>query len=101
TSRIGIFHRIIVPLSMPIIVAVAAFSFIARWNDLIGPLIYLNSTEKQVAAVGLALFRQENFTEVNLMMAAAVITVLPIVVVFFLAQKSFVQGVTLTGLKEG
>lgn len=101
SSRIGIFFRIIVPLSMPIIVAVAAFAFIARWNDLIGPLIYLNSTDKQVAAVALALFQQENFTEVNLLMAAGVVTILPIIVVFLFAQKSFVQGVTLTGLKEG
>ncbi len=100
-SRIGIFARIIVPLSTPIMVAIMAFAFIAHWNDLIGPLIYLNSTEKQVVAVGLALYRQEDFTEVNLMMAAAVIAVIPIVLIFLFAQKSFVQGVTLTGLKEG
>lgn len=100
-NRVEILWRIIVPLAQPIIVAIMAFAFIARWNDLIGPLMYLNSTDKLVVSVGLALYRQEDFTRIDLMMAATVVAVLPIVIIFLLAQKSFVQGVTLTGLREG
>jgi multiple sugar transport system permease protein len=97
-GRFAIYRRLILPLSKPILVAIVAFSFIGHWNDFFGPLIYLTSADKMTVAVGLLAFQGQNQ---NLMMAASVVALLPVIVVFFLGQRYFIEGITLTGMKEG
>lgn len=97
-GRFAIYSRLILPLSKPIMMAIIAFTFIARWNDFFGPLIYLTSEDKMTVAVGLLAFQEQNQ---NLMMAASVVALLPVIAVFFLCQRYFVEGITLTGMKEG
>jgi len=95
-----ILWRIFVPLSGPAIATVAIFAFLQHWNDYFNPLIYLNSKETKTLALGLHLFRGEFANEWNLMMAAATCVLLPCLIIFFLAQRYFVQGIVMTGLKE-
>jgi ABC-type glycerol-3-phosphate transport system permease component len=99
-SSLTILWRVFVPLSGPAIATVAIFSFLAHWNDYFNPLIYLNSKDTKTLALGLHLFRGEFANEWNLMMAAAICVLLPCLIVFFLAQRTFVQGIVMTGLKE-
>jgi|SRR5579884_2272345 len=95
----GIFWRIILPQAGPALAATAIFSFQWHWNDFLGPLIYLTSKTNFTLALGLRLFQSEMGTEWHLVMAASVVVMLPIVVVFFVAQKYFFQGVVFTGIK--
>jgi ABC-type glycerol-3-phosphate transport system permease component len=100
-SHIRIWWNIFLPLAKPPLIAIAIFLFMGSWNDFMGPLIYLQSTEKFVLSIGLQLFRSygEYATRWDLIMAASVATSLPPLLVFFLSQKTFIRGVTLTGLK--
>ncbi|MDZ4717410.1 MAG: carbohydrate ABC transporter permease [Roseiflexaceae bacterium] len=93
-----IFTRIILPLSRPALATVAIFAFIGNWNNLLDPLIYIRSQELYTLALGLNLFRGQNFTAYNQLMAVSILTIMPVLVVFFVAQKLFVQGVALTGM---
>jgi ABC-type glycerol-3-phosphate transport system permease component len=97
-STLRIFTDIILPLSGPALATVAIFAFIGNWSNLLDPLIYLRSQELYTLALGLNLFRGQNFTQFNLLMAVSIITLVPVLVMFFLSQKLFVQGVTLTGM---
>lgn len=97
-STFRIFTDIILPLSKPALASVAIFSFIGNWSNLLDPLIYIRSQELYTLALGLNLFRGVNFTQFNLLMAVSIITLLPVLVMFFLSQRLFVQGVTLTGM---
>jgi len=98
-STFGIFWRIMLPQVKLALAAVGVMTFMASWNDLFGPLIFLNSTRLQTMPIALALFRGEFFTQTNLMMAAATLTILPPLLIFLLAQRYFVQGITMSGLK--
>lgn len=98
-STFGTFWRIMLPQVKPALAAVGALTFMGSWNDLFGPLIFLNSTRLQTMPIALALFKGEFFTQTNLMMAAATLTILPPLLLFLLAQKYFVQGITMSGLK--
>lgn len=98
-SEFGIFSRIILPLAKPALITVALFTFLYAWNDFLGPLIFLNDGSKYTLAVGLAAFRGQNRTQWDLMMAAATVVTMPIVIIFFFAQKQFIQGIALTGMK--
>jgi ABC-type glycerol-3-phosphate transport system permease component len=93
-----IFTSIILPLSRPALATVAIFAFIGNWNNLLDPLIYLRSQERYTLALGLNLFRGQNFTAFNQLMAVSILTLLPVLVIFFVAQKYFVRGVALTGM---
>ena len=97
-SNFRIFTTIILPLSKPALATVAIFSFIGNWNNLLDPIIYLRSTEKFTLALGLRLFQGQHFTLYNELMAVSLITVVPILVIFFLAQQYFVRGVALSGM---
>ncbi|MEZ4683296.1 MAG: carbohydrate ABC transporter permease [Caldilineaceae bacterium] len=97
--EVGIFWHIILPLTRPALITVALFTFLGSWNDFLGPLIYLNDGSKYTLAVGLAAFRGQYRTQWDLMMAASTVVTVPIVVLFFFAQKRFIQGITLTGMK--
>jgi ABC-type glycerol-3-phosphate transport system permease component len=94
-----ILWRIIVPLIKPAILVVAIFQFLASWNDFQGPLIYLSEVSQFPLILGLNSFRTRFGVEWHLMMAASLLTTLPIIVLFFVAQRYFIEGVTLTGLK--
>ncbi len=98
-NQFTIFTRIMLPLAKPALAAVAIFTFLNGWNDFIGPLLYLNSPEKFTVAIGLATFRSVMRTRYDLLMAASAAMILPIVVLFFFAQRYFIQGVVLSGLK--
>lgn len=98
-SEFGIYARIMLPLAKPALTTVAIFTFLDGWNDFMGPLLYLNSPGKFTLAVGLATFRSVMYTRWDLLMAASAAVTLPVIVIFFLAQRYFVRGVVLSGLK--
>ena len=91
---------VMMPLSKPIIVTVAVFSFTYVWNDFLAPLLYINSDEKQTVALGLQSFKSAySANEPQLIMAASVMMIVPTVLLFFLAQKAFMRGVVVSGVK--
>lgn len=92
-----IYLRVILPLSKPVLSTVAIFTFLGSWNSFLGPLIYLNSLENMTLAVGLRAFQGLRGTEWNLMMAAAALMMAPVLIVFFVAQRYFVEGIVTTG----
>jgi multiple sugar transport system permease protein len=99
-SEFQIMTRVIVPLAKPAIAAVALFQFLYSWNDFFAPLLYLGENPKLwTLSMGLAEFRGQFQTQWNLTMAASVLFMLPVIVLFFLAQRVFVEGVTVTGVK--
>ena len=89
---------IILPQARPAIATVAIFAFVGNWNNLLAPIIYLRSQDKFTLAVGLQLFQGQYQTFYNQMMAVALITLLPILVIFLLAQRTFIEGVNLSGI---
>lgn len=98
-SLFGIYWRIMLPQVKPALAAVGVFTFLDSWNDLFGPLIFITSINLQTLPVGLALFQGEYFTQVSLLMAASTVSIIPVLLVYISAQKYFVQGITLTGIK--
>jgi multiple sugar transport system permease protein len=109
-NEFAIYARIMMPLAKPALITVAIFTFLATWNDFMGPLLYINSPERFTLAVGLANFRASfgsglrdmgagGRSRWDLLMAFAMTMTAPVVLVFFLAQRYFVQGVVMTGLK--
>jgi multiple sugar transport system permease protein len=96
---VDIWWRIILPLSWPVIATIAVFSFVYNWNDFLNPLIYLNSSDKFTLALGLQTFTTVYGSKYHLMMAAATLMLLPIMLVFFIGQKYFIEGIATTGLK--
>ncbi|UCE06984.1 MAG: carbohydrate ABC transporter permease [bacterium] len=99
-SRLKVLWRIIVPLSKPALATLAIFTFMGVFNDFIWALIVISSEEMRTVQLGLAIFRDRYLTEWDLMMAGSVTATLPILVVFFFAQKYFIKGITLSGMKE-
>ncbi|RRJ62636.1 carbohydrate ABC transporter permease [Paenibacillus oralis] len=100
-NRMQIFSRIILPLSMAPLIAVAIFTFMGVWNDFQGPLIYLNSTEKYTLALGLSMFKGLYNVEWNMLMAATILIMLPALIVFFAAQKYFIEGISISSAIKG
>ena len=98
-NRLQIIVRIIVPLSVPVLTVIGILSFKDIWNDFMGPLLYLNDTSKYTVSVGLAYLNGQFDTQMNLLMAASVVLMLPTLLLFFFAQRAFVEGITMTGLK--
>lgn len=94
-----IYTRLIFPLSRSAIIVVALFSFLASWNDFMGPLIYLKSDSLFTLALGLQMFQGTYTAQWDLLMAASATVVLPCVIVFLAGQRYFLEGITLTGLK--
>lgn len=99
-GRLQILWRIILPISTPALAAIAIFNFQGVWNDFLPPLIYLHDQSKYTIALGLNFFRSTYQVRWGYLMAACVVTLLPVLAVFFLAQKQFIQGISMTGLKE-
>jgi len=99
-SRLGIYWRIFLPLSGPALTTLAIFTFMGSWNDLLGPVLYLSTKSKLTLTIGLAMmYHTWGATPWHLVMAGAVVSVLPILIVYIVGQKYFVQGIVMTGLK--
>jgi multiple sugar transport system permease protein len=98
-TRFQTFTRIMLPLVSPALATVAIFTFLWRWNDLFNAAIYLNSPKNYTVAIGLNAFKGAYTAEFSLLMAAATIVMLPTVLLFFFAQRFFIDGITLTGVK--
>jgi multiple sugar transport system permease protein len=98
-GTLTIFTRIMLPLAKPALAALAIFTFMGTWNDFFNPLLFINSKSKMTITLGIAALRGEYASEWTVMMAAATASVIPILIVYIFAQKHFIQGITLTGLK--
>ncbi len=94
-----IFWRVVLPLSKPVMATLGVLVFLSTWNDLTGPLIFLKSRENFTVQVGLAQFKREYDVEIIGLMASSLMSLVPPLAVFLLAQKYFVRGITLTGIK--
>lgn len=98
-SEWGIFSRVVLPLAKPALATCAIFQFIGTWNDFLGPLLYLNKPSNYTVAYGLQQFMSKNGGQWSLLMAGATIFTIPLIVLFFFAQKTFIQGISTTGGK--
>ena len=99
-SEIRLLLRIVMPLAKPALAAVFIFNFLYCWNDLFAPLLYLGANpDSYTVSLGLSEFRSSRHVDYELMMAACVLFTLPVTLLFFLAQRAFVEGVTVTGVK--
>lgn len=99
-SKFQVLRKVIIPLSKPALATLAIFAFMGVFNDFIWALIVLNSEDLRTVQLGLSIFRDRYLTQWDLLMAGSVTAVLPILIVFFFAQKYFIQGITLSGIKE-
>ena len=98
-SEWRIFWQIMLPLIKPAVLVVVVFQFLWTWNDFMGPLIYLDDNREFPLSIGLFAFQTQRQTYWNLMMAASLVVALPLMIIFFLAQRQFIEGITLTGVK--
>ena len=98
-SYLDIYSKIILPLSKPALTAVGIFTFTSVWNDFFGPLIYLKDDIKYTAALGLQSFLGYYTGEWNRLMAASTVLVIPMLIVFFITQNAFINGITFSGIK--
>jgi ABC-type glycerol-3-phosphate transport system permease component len=98
-SFIQIYYRIFLPLSKPALATLAIFTFLGSWNNLVGPLVYLNEVQTMTVTLGLTLLTTQANGRWELIQAGAVISILPIIVIFLLGQEHFIQGIARTGLK--
>jgi len=99
-TRFEYLWRVMLPLAVPVLVTTGLFSFISGWNTFLWPLIVTNSPRLRTIQVGLSSFNQEFGTKPNLLMAASTTAIAPLLVLFFIAQKQFIQGIARTGLKS-
>ena len=98
-SEYRIYASIMLPLSKPALSTLTIFTFVATWNDYLGPLIYLKSPEKKTIQLGLKMFISQYSSDYGLIMAGSVLSLIPVLIVFLCLQKYFVEGVASTGLK--
>ncbi|MHA7964119.1 carbohydrate ABC transporter permease [Paenibacillus sp. CAU 1782] len=98
-SEYGIWARIMLPLSKPALSTLTIFTFVSTWNDFLGPMIYLTKTPLKTIQIGLRMFISQYSAEYGLIMAASVVSIIPVLIVFLGLQKYFVQGVASSGIK--
>ena len=98
-SEYGIWRRIMLPLSKPSLATLTIFTFVNTWNDFLGPLLYLHTDTKKTLQLGLRMFIGQYSSEYGLIMAASVVALIPVLIVFLALQKYFVQGIASSGLK--
>jgi len=100
-GHLGVWWRVMLPLCRPVIAITAVFTFIGTWNDFLGPLIYLQSESRMTLAVALNSFQNQygDFSDMNLLMAASIVTMLPCILLFVVAQRQFVGGLALGAVK--
>lgn len=94
-----IYWKIFLPLSKPALATLGVLTFLGSWNNLLGPVIYLKTIEKFTLMIGLSFFQGQYVTDYSLLMAGSLISLLPIILLYMVAQKYFVQGIALTGIK--
>ncbi len=99
-GHLQIFWSIVIPLSKPALATVAIFAFLLHWNDFFGPLIYLTEDHLSTLALGLAVFAGKHPSEWSVLMSVSIVMLIPSVLVFFFCQRYFVEGITLTGIKQ-
>jgi len=97
-SNFWIYLRIAMPLSGPALASVVIFQVLDHWNAFMGPLIYLNSMQKYTLSLALRTFQNTRSQRINYLMAASMVQVLPVIILFFLAQRYFIRGISVTGL---
>jgi len=98
-NRLQILWKVIVPLSKPALAAIAIFNFQGVWNDFLYPLVFLHKQSNYTIALGLNFFRSTYTVHWGYLMAASIVALLPMVIIFFIAQRYFIQGITFTGIK--
>jgi multiple sugar transport system permease protein len=98
-SEFGVYWRIMMPLARPALITVGIFAFLYGWNDLIGPITYLRSPDNFTIAAGLASFRTQTDISWDLQLAASTAVTIPVIGLFFMAQRYFIQGIVMTGIK--
>ena len=99
-TEFQIWRRIILPLAAPVLVVVGLFHVIYCWNDFLGPLLYLTKQDKYTLSLGLQFYQSQNGgTEWHHLMAASVLMVAPVLVLFLLGQRALIRGITMTGIK--
>lgn len=98
-NEYGIWFRIMLPLSKPAISTLVIFTFVTTWNDFLGPMIYLTKTELKTLQIGLRMFISQYSSEYGLIMAASVVALIPVLIIFLSLQKYFVEGVATSGIK--
>ncbi|MEG1476182.1 MAG: carbohydrate ABC transporter permease [Oscillospiraceae bacterium] len=98
-SEYGIYFRIVMPLTKPALATLTIFSFVNVWNDFMGPMIYFNSTNLKTIQLGIRMFIGQYSAEYGLIMAASVVSLIPVIAVFLAFQRFFIQGVATSGLK--
>ncbi|NLV91105.1 MAG: carbohydrate ABC transporter permease [Firmicutes bacterium] len=101
-NQFQIYTKIMLPLVRPVLTTISIFRFMGAWNDFMGPLIYINDQSKYTLSLGLRLFQAQTSgatSEFGMLMAATALMILPVIVFFFIGQKHFIEGVTLTGIK--
>jgi multiple sugar transport system permease protein len=98
-SEYGIYLRIMLPLSKPAISTLVIFTFVNTWNDFLGPLIYLTTESKKTLQLGLRMFISQYSAEYGLIMAASVLSLIPVFIMFISLQKYFVEGIASSGVK--
>jgi len=99
-SFYGIYARIFMPLAGPALATLGVFTFMWSWNDLFGPLIYLNTPSKYTVSIGLTFFQSVHYNSWALLMAGSIVSLVPIIILYVVAQRYFVQGIATTGLKH-
>ena len=98
-SEYKIYSKIMLPLSKPALSTLTIFTFVATWNDFLGPMIYLKTESKKTLQIGLRMFISQYSSEYGLIMAASVLSLIPVLIVFLSLQKYFVEGIAATGVK--
>ena len=99
-NLLQVLFRVVIPLSKPAIATVAVFNFVHKWDQFFWPFVFVQTPEKLTLPVGLRWFRTQYASEFQMLMAASIVSVAPIVIVFFFAQKQFIRGIALTGIKS-
>lgn len=98
-SHYGIYAKIMLPLSKPVMATLTIFSFVTVWNDYMGPMIYINSTELKTIQLGLRMFITQYSADYNLSMAASLVSLIPVGILFLCMQRFFIEGIATSGLK--
>jgi multiple sugar transport system permease protein len=98
-SEMRIFWQIILPLCKPALSATAIFTFIGIWNDYLWPVLVTDTDRSRTLPVGVATFAQARWAQTNLVVGASLLVLIPMVIIYFIFQREFVQGVVMTGLK--
>jgi multiple sugar transport system permease protein len=98
-NYLTIYWKIIMPMAKPVLCTIGVFTFMGVWNDFLGPLLYLDKIELRTVTLGLYVFVGQYVTKYNLMLAASTVSAIPMIIMFFFAQRFFIEGITFTGLK--